>query len=111
MSSSPWLCFDNFNEVLHLDEKTKIPTKSEITKLPLDREITKIPLPVNGHRNSSDGDGKLRSDSSDLGESNGGGRDLPRALPAADRSSKICKLSGGRSAIIRPFQVTRLVGK
>ena len=70
---------------------TKIPTKSEITKLPLDCEITEMPLPVNGHRNSSDGDEKLRSNSSDLDESNGGGRDLPRALPAADRSSKIRK--------------------
>ena len=59
--------------------------------MPLDCEITEIPLPVNGDRTSVNDDRKLKSDSSDLGESNGGGRDLPRALPAADRSSKIRK--------------------
>ncbi|KAH9724956.1 Kunitz trypsin inhibitor 5 [Citrus sinensis] len=68
---------------------TKIPTKSEITKLPLCCEITKIPSPVNGDLTSVNDDKKLRSDSSDLGESNGGGRDLPRAATAANRASQI----------------------
>ena len=68
---------------------TKIPTKSEIIKLPLDREITKISLSVNGHRNSSAGDGKLRTESSSHAESNGGGGDLPRAAMAPDRAPEV----------------------
>ena len=43
--------------------------------MPLHAKITKIPLPVNGHRNSTDGDGKLRTESSSHAESNGGGGD------------------------------------
>ena len=76
----------------------------------MDWEITKIPLPVNDHRNSSNGDGKLRSDRSSHAESNGGGGDLPRALSAADQSSKICKLSGDRSVILRRPRWSWLVG-
>ena len=56
--------------------------------MPLDWEITKIPLPINGHRNSFDGDGKLKFDSSSHAESNGGGGDLPRAAMAPDRAPK-----------------------
>ncbi|KAH9688534.1 Superoxide dismutase (Cu-Zn) 4A [Citrus sinensis] len=68
------------------------------------------------HDNHDDGgkvndDEKLRSDSSDLGESNGAGGDLPRAAMAADRAPKAASFPSGRSSTIRPFQVTRLVGK
>ena len=68
---------------------TKIPSKPEITKLPLDCEIIEIPLPVNGHRNSTDGDGKLITESSSHAESNGGGGDLPHAVMAPDRAPKV----------------------
>ena len=47
-----------------------------------------MPPPVNGDRNSANGDGKLKSDSSDLDESNGTGGDLPRGAMAADRAPK-----------------------
>ena len=59
-------------------------------------EITELPLPVNGDRTSVNDDGKLRSNSLDLGESNCADGDLPRAVTAADRSSKIREFPGGR---------------
>ncbi|KAH9685161.1 TTF-type domain-containing protein [Citrus sinensis] len=43
---------------------------------------------VNGDQTSVNGDGKLKSDSSDLGESNAAGGDLPRMAMAADHASK-----------------------
>ncbi|KAH9685484.1 hypothetical protein KPL70_013981 [Citrus sinensis] len=46
-------------------------------------------LRVDSHsRTSVNDDGKLRFDSSDLGDSNGTGSDLPRAVMAADRAPK-----------------------
>ncbi|KAK9230909.1 hypothetical protein WN943_021140 [Citrus x changshan-huyou] len=51
-------------------------------------------------------DKKLRSDSSDLGESNGAGGDLPRAAMAADRAPKAASFPSGRSSTIQPSQVT-----
>ena len=68
-----------------------------------------MPLPVNGDQTSVNDNRKLRSDGSDLGESNGAGGDLPRAAMAADRAPKAASFPSGRSSIIRPFQVTRLV--
>ena len=56
-------------------------------------------------------DEKLKSDSSDLSESNGVGDDLPRVAMAADRAPKVASFPSGRSSTIQPFQVTRLVGK
>ena len=47
-------------------------------------EITELPPPVNGDRASVNSDGKLKA----LGESNGVGGDLPRAVMAADRAPK-----------------------
>ncbi|KAH9667759.1 homogentisate phytyltransferase 1 [Citrus sinensis] len=67
----------------------KYPQKSKITKLHLYCEIIEIPLPVNGHRNSTDGDGKLRTESSSHAESNGGGGDLPLAVVAPDRAPEV----------------------
>ena len=55
--------------------------------------------------------GELRSASSGLGESNSGGRESPRALPAADRSSKILHFFGGRSVSSRRPRWSWLVGK
>ncbi|GAY60882.1 hypothetical protein CUMW_205560 [Citrus unshiu] len=49
----------------------------------------KIPLPVNGHRNSTDGDGKLRIESSSHAKSNGGGGDLPHTVMAPDRAPEV----------------------
>ena len=60
--------------------------------------LPNCPSPVNGDRTSVNVDGELRSASSSLGESNGGGRESPRTLPAADRSSKVPHVSGGPSA-------------
>ena len=54
--------------------------------------------------NSVNDDRKLRSDSSDLGESNGAEGDLPHAATAVDRSSKIREFPGGCS---RPRQRPR----
>ncbi|KAL9411116.1 hypothetical protein AB3S75_044827 [Citrus x aurantiifolia] len=36
-----------------------------------------MPLPINGHRNSTNGDRKLKTENSSHVESNGGGGDLP----------------------------------
>ena len=84
----------------------KLPSKSKIislaqykiTKLSIDSrnykftlkscEIIKLPPSVNGDRTSINGDGKLKYDSFDLGESNGVGGDFPRAAMAADRAPK-----------------------
>ena len=52
-----------------------------------------MPPQVNGDRTSVNGDGKLKSDSSDLGESNGVGGDLPRAAMATDRAPKTMSFS------------------
>ena len=73
--------------------------------------LPNCPSPVNGDRTSVNDDGELRSASSGLGESNGGGRESPRALPAADRSSKVPQVSGGRSASSRRPRWSWLVGK
>ena len=43
-----------------------------------------MPLPVNDDWTSVNDDGKLRSDSSDLGESNSAGIDNPHAATAVD---------------------------
>lgn len=61
---------------------------NNVRGLILVRESSELPPPVNGDRNSVNDDGKLRSDSSDLCESNGAGGDLPRAAMAADRTPK-----------------------
>ena len=73
--------------------------------------LPNCPSPVNGDRISVDDDGELRSASSGLGESKSGGRESPRALQAADRSSKVPHVSGGRSAISRRPRWSWLVGK
>ena len=73
--------------------------------------LPNCPLRVNGDRTSVNDDGELKSVSSGLGESNGGGRESPRALPAADQSSKDPQVSGGRSAIFRRPWWSWLVGK
>ena len=57
--------------------------------MPLYCEITEIPLPVNCHRNSSDGDRKLRTESSSHAESNDGSGDLPRMVMASDRAPEV----------------------
>ena len=73
--------------------------------------LPNCPSPVNGDRTSVNADGELRSACSDLGESNGGGRESPRVLPAVDRSSKDPQVSGDRSAIFRRPWWSWLVGK
>ena len=55
----------------------------------------KLPLPVNSDRTSVNDDGKLRSNGSDLNESNGGGRESPRAVPAADQASQAVSFPSG----------------
>ncbi|KAH9781478.1 Endonuclease [Citrus sinensis] len=72
-------------------------------------KFTELPLPDNGDQTLVNDDEKLRSDSSDLGESNGPGGDLPRVAMAVDRAPKAASFPSGRSSTIRPFQVTRLV--
>ena len=73
--------------------------------------LPNCPSPSNGDRTSVNDDRELRSASSGLGESNGGGREWPRALPAADQSSKFLHVSGGRSASSRRPRRSWLVGK
>ena len=58
-------------------------------------------MSVNGDRTSVNDDGKLRSDGSDLGESNDAGGDLPREATTANWSSKVREFPSGRS---RPRQ-------
>ena len=73
--------------------------------------LPNCPSSVNGDRTSVNDDGELRFASSGLGESNGGGRESPRALPAADRSSKVPHIFGGRSVSSRRPRRSWLVGK
>ena len=73
--------------------------------------LPNCPSPVNGDRTSVNDDGELRSASSGLGESNGGGSESPRALPAADRSSKVPQIFGDHSASSGRPRRSLLVGK
>ncbi|KAH9660135.1 hypothetical protein KPL70_024106 [Citrus sinensis] len=52
-------------------------------------DVLTKPITYSNHRNSTNGDRKLRTESSSHAESNGGGSDLPRAVMASDRAPKV----------------------